>query len=610
MKLIKFRIKNYKSIIDSGDCFLTDNVTILAGKNESGKTAILEALEDFDTDKDIREQAKPIKNEDATPQISITFEFSKSELKDIFEELEWEKKPTQSVQLEIKKIYPNQYLITSQSLSSAGIIDGETAEKIKKQIEKLYKELKALHSKYPALGGTIPDLDLKDIQNFKTSLTQFRDATSGNIDQITTEKEKERFPSIIEATLTNIEELEKCLAEKTELLNHLKKSWIPNFILFSSFEDIFPNKIPFQELETNEWVQDLSIISDLKVETIKSSSDRSKHKHKKDINITLNEDYKKFWTQDMSNLSVDWDSENLYFWVEEDGYPYEPSLRSKGRQWHLAFYVRVSARASEDVMNIILIDEPGLFLHAQAQKDILKKLEDSAEETQLIFATHSPYLLEADKLNRIRLIHKSKKAGTKIDNKIHALADKETLTPILTAIGLELNTGIAHLDKVKNIVVEGPSDFYYLQAFKKIQKNSDLNFVYGGGAGNMPFVGTILHGWGCRVVYLYDNDQGKKDGEKSLKKKWMVSKDLILSVLNTEGSIEDIFVPDDFKKHILNNENITYKETNSEYVKKNKVDKVLSAKLFLESVEQKLPKLSQTTLNNITKLFENINKKF
>ena len=88
MKLIKIRIKNYKSIIDSGDCFLTDNITILAGKNESGKTAILEALEDFDIDKNIREQAKPIKNENAIPQISITFEFTKSELKDMFEELD------------------------------------------------------------------------------------------------------------------------------------------------------------------------------------------------------------------------------------------------------------------------------------------------------------------------------------------------------------------------------------------------------------------------------------------------------------------------------------------------------------------------------------------
>lgn len=45
MKILKFRIKNYKSIIDSEDCYLEENITILAGKNESDKTAILEALD-------------------------------------------------------------------------------------------------------------------------------------------------------------------------------------------------------------------------------------------------------------------------------------------------------------------------------------------------------------------------------------------------------------------------------------------------------------------------------------------------------------------------------------------------------------------------------------
>ncbi|MBI3019955.1 MAG: AAA family ATPase, partial [Parcubacteria group bacterium] len=285
---------------------------------------------------------------------------------------------------------------------------------------------------------------------------------------------------------------------------------------------------------------------------------------------------------------------------------------SKGRQWHLAFYVKVSARANENLPNIILIDEPGLFLHAQAQKDILGKLEDSAKETQLVFATHSPYLLEPDKLNRIRLIHRTKKDGTKIENKLHALADKETLTPILTAIGLELTAGIANLDKANNVIVEGPSDLYFLEAFKRLINKNKLNFVYGGGSGNMPFVGTILHGWGCKVLYLYDNDQGKKDGEKNLKNNWLVNKELIISVLEREGSTEDVFSQNDFKKYVLKNSSLTYTTSNSEYIKNkdNKADKVLLAKLFLESVEKNEVKLTQATIDNISKLFEKIESKF
>ena len=372
-----------------------------------------------------------------------------------------------------------------------------------------------------------------------------------------------------------------------------------------------PTRFPITELESNEWIKDLSVIGDLDITTIKNSTDRDKHKHKKDINITLNKDYKKFWTQDVSNLSVDWDSQFLYFWIEEDDYPYEPSLRSKGRQWHLAFYIKVSARAKEDVPNVILIDEPGLFLHAKAQENILSTLEESAKEVQLIFCTHSPYLLEADKLNRVRLVHRTKKSGTQIENKIHALADKETLTPILTAIGLGLNAGIAALDKINNVVVEGSSDFYYLNAFKKIINKDRVNFVFGGGAGNMPFVGTILHGWGCKVVYLYDNDQGKKDGEKNLKDHWLATKDLILSVLNTAGCIEDIFSPSNFKEYILGDTSKTYDESNSEHTKKGKLDKVLLAKKFLETCQNGTSiNLDKTTMNNVNKLFENIEGKF
>jgi len=57
MEIKSFRIKNYRSIKDSGICYVSgDNITILAGKNESGKTAILEALEDFNTEREIRKK--------------------------------------------------------------------------------------------------------------------------------------------------------------------------------------------------------------------------------------------------------------------------------------------------------------------------------------------------------------------------------------------------------------------------------------------------------------------------------------------------------------------------------------------------------------------------
>ena len=127
----------------------------------------------------------------------------------------------------------------------------------------------------------------------------------------------------------------------------------------------------------------------------------------------------------------------------------------------------------------------------------------------------------------------------------------------------------------------------------------------------MPFVGTILHGWGLKVIYLYDNDQGKKDGEKNLKNNWLVTKDIILSVLGTLGSVEDIFSQSDFKKFVLGGLSKSYAELNSIYVKNKKSDKVLLAKKFLEICQHNGSiTLDETTTENIVKLFEVIEASF
>ncbi len=103
MKIKKFRIKNYKSIVDSGDCYADDKLTIFAGKNESGKTSILEALEDFNYGKKIDDKAKSLKYDETLPEITVTFEISVEELKEYFEYFKIEKEFIESKDIEITK---------------------------------------------------------------------------------------------------------------------------------------------------------------------------------------------------------------------------------------------------------------------------------------------------------------------------------------------------------------------------------------------------------------------------------------------------------------------------------------------------------------------------
>lgn len=611
MRIKKFRVKNYKSIIDSGDCYLTDTITILAGKNESGKTSLLEALEDFDVEKNISEEARPIGSPKKNPKISITFTLEEDTVKEILEEIASPVSKVHSdIELEIIKTFPNLYSFEKSSLKS-DIFGSRDIQKAQKSVKSKWNKVKStvMRTRNESLKKRLFKFDFSDFARAKEQFMSFIDVAIDDIPNFDDEV-RDNLPQLLSEIDDEINNLEGLLTTKEDILEVLKQKYIPNFILFSSFEDIIPNKISFTELEENEWVKDLSVISDLSIDTIRGTDDRVKANHRESVNIKLHKDYKQFWTQDASNLSINWDSEYLYLWVKEGSDHYEPSLRSKGRQWHLAFYIKVSARANENVPNTILIDEPGLFLHAKAQEDILKKLEDSAKEVQLIFSTHSPYLLEADKLNRVRLIHRTGEAGTKI-SKVHASADKETLTPILTAIGLGLNAGIIGIPKVNNVVVEGISDVYYLNAFKRLLAKDGVNFISGGGAGNMPFVGTILHGWGAKVVYLYDNDQGKKDGEKNLKGNWLIQKDLILSILGTKGTIEDIFSSSDFREFVLGNTNENYTGSNSQYVNENALDKVLLAKNFLETCQDgNSINLTESTMGKIVKLLGEIESKF
>ncbi len=610
MKLLKFRIKNYKSIIDSGDCYLEENITILAGKNESGKTAILEALEDFDTEKKIRDKAIPIYNSEAKPEIFVSFQPEEDALKEIFSKLSLSVLDKKIDKIEIVKKYPDKYFLSAETADILGIKNVSLIDEKKKEIQDLCNGIDNILKEYKITEVKFPVIVLENLKDCKIQLQGFISKTQPFMPKIIDEQKRNLLNQNVSRITEILTELENLDILENKFIEEIKQ-YIPYFILFSSFDDIFPSEMPLSKAQDNKLIKDLTLISNLSLDLIQKGTSTHKATHKEQLNIKVKDEYKRYWTQDLTHLFIDWDSNNLLFFVKEGDKFFPPELRSKGKQWHLAFYIRVAARAREDVPNIILIDEPGLFLHAKAQKDILKILEDSSIKTPIIFSTHSPYLLEPDKFNRIRLISYDEKTGTHVENKIHKVSDKETLTPILTAIGLELSSSIESIEKINNVIVEGQSDWFYLQAFKRIMNKAHINFVFGGGSGNMPFVGTIICGWGCNVRYLFDNDKGKKDAEKNLKQNWILSQKDILGVADNDGErIEDIFDPKDFRKFVLEDESVNYTSTNSEYLNKHKKDKVLPSKLFLEKVEQNKCKLSQESLGKIKSLFDKLENAF
>ncbi|WEL23486.1 ATP-dependent nuclease [Candidatus Nanohalovita haloferacivicina] len=598
MKLISFNINDYRSIDDSGECYLSPSITILAGKNEAGKTSILEALESFNFNQEIDDGAKPIGKDESLPKISLTFEISEAE-RSLFNEVD------NSLTATITKVYPNTYNLDKK------------LEDVFPGVEDRRKEMsEKLQSVIASRKGKIEKFSSIEMQEFLEE-----DNISNAVPKIIDELERAISSNNNNQQANELKEVkEKIKGAYSDFLDYKEfdkfirrtdfSEALPKFILFDSVEDNIPNEVGFYDLKDNNFVQDLSKISDLDPEIIKQDEDnRAKRKHKKKVNLKLNEDYEQFWTQDASKLSVDWDSDSLYFWIEEGAEYYEPSIRSKGKQWHLSFYTKLTAHANERNPPIVLIDDPGIHLHKKAQEDILRKLESLSEETKVVFTTHSPYLIDPNKLNRIRLIEKENSSGTEI-SKIHAGADYETLSPILTAMGAAPSLGL-EASKKNTVVVEGISDYYYLQAFRELieKTDSELNVVPSTGDTTMLHIAPILYGWGTDPIFLLDEDSSNGIGDKLMNEEELgISEDKIVSIPVEDGAIEDVFTEKDFKKHVLESPKKQFKSKNSMYMKRANKSKALSSKLFYEKVLEEDIDLEETTLQNIKKIFGKIDR--
>ncbi len=113
-----------------------------------------------------------------------------------------------------------------------------------------------------------------------------------------------------------------------------------------------------------------------------------------------------------------------------------PESRSLGFRWYLSFYINfiaqtVDARANEF---IFLVDEAGIHLHPAGQKDLIKVMEDLAIKNQILYTTHSPFMINRENPQRVRLVVKDKD-GTSVDSEAY----RENWKPLRNSIGLMIS---------------------------------------------------------------------------------------------------------------------------------------------------------------------------
>src|SRR5690606_37712191 len=135
---------------------------------------------------------------------------------------------------------------------------------------------------------------------------------------------------------------------------------------------------------------------------------------------------------------------------------------SAGFQWFFSFLAAFSEYEHRAPPVVILLDEPAVGLHAKAQADFLRFIEERlANRCQVIYTTHSPFMVQPGKLERVRLVEdRGKETGSVVTSDV-LTRDRDTLFPLQGALGYEL---AQHLFVAEhNVVVEGTSDYAYLK---------------------------------------------------------------------------------------------------------------------------------------------------
>lgn len=288
-----------------------------------------------------------------------------------------------------------------------------------------------------------------------------------------------------------------------------------------------------------------------------------------------------YWTQDDSfALRLNYKQGIIYFEItDKTGATYTFRERSSGLRYFLSYYIQAKAleNASGQQGAIVLMDEPDSFLSIIGQRNLLAvfeslvKPESSEQHCQLVYTTHSPFLINRNFPRRLRLVRKGDaEEGTQLSDQ----AMLRRYEPVRSALGIDCSQTL--FMGATNVVVEGPTDQYLLCELIRhyarpdnINELLDLNTIVMVSAESAPSIEKVLVAsqWGDEAVpatvVLVDSDQAgddvlKRITGKARKSKKLIEEQFVLQIgklLTSDHSVvttEDLVPIMVFKKAVLN----------------------------------------------------------
>jgi predicted ATP-dependent endonuclease of OLD family len=538
-----YRVFNFKNIDDSNEIEVDEKVTCLVGKNEAGKTATIQALyrinpveeKPFDEVKEyprknLRSYQRKVKSGQEQPAKAITaiFKFSKKEEEefislygDILNNYD---------QLSITITYENKKLISIP-------VNEEKWVKIYIKNE---------------LPESATNFKAKSIKDLLTTLNELEDKTPFN------------------ECIANLNQINSS-GLIMYLYNEFIKERIPKVFFFDDYS-IMKGNAPLNQITGTtadpgiKTLNELLILADVTPQELQNNSNYEHHKANLEaIANEITDDVFKYWKQN-AQLEVEFDVHRpagnnhpgeFHIRIKNNKHrvtvPFDE--RSRGFVWFFSFLTAFKKLSEDHKQLIILLDEPGLNLHASAQADLLRFIEDVLSENhQIIYTTHSPFMIDSQHIERVRTVEDIDNAGVKVSSECLTV-DKNTVFPMQAALGYSLAQTLFLGPNC--LLVEGPSDLLFIQTISNILAEKGMeplseNWVITpvGGADKLATFATLIGANELNICVLMDIAKKDKQRVDNLKKNSFLTQRSIIELnqftKNSEADIEDLFEVDEY----------------------------------------------------------------
>lgn len=495
MRIVRIAINNYKSIGEEKNILYPEKgVSVIIGKNESGKSNLLDCLNTLNFRTVNRLNAHKNKMNNKNPLIEVTVEFSDTELSGFHHD--FDKKSV--------------FIFEEGKLPQIqGGLTDFIAEKIKPIQEYFRTLIQGLNNISNDTKKNLTSFFGSDFDTNTSKQIQYINLTRSVLSSAKIDI------AIRDEASTQLDTYEQYVLYLDALLPIFFKFDEKDFAASYTIEEI--NKNANAKTIINSFFKIAGIELSSIVKACSSSDGGEKQFYQEEIEEKLkklSEDFSKFYQKEEVYIKINFDTNRFHLLVATSRRSLYITERSNGLRWYLNLYIQLKEKNLLEKNVILLLDEPGVYLHIDAQAKLVELLNEFGKKNQILYTTHSPFMIDSTYLSNIRLVC-NENGFTSIFNSISDLkvpesSKEEVLSPLCKALGFSAKYNIGPSYEKPNIIVEGITDYYYLKGAMqlfKIDSRTQPNIIPSIGVSNINRIASVLIGWGCDFKILTDYDE-------------------------------------------------------------------------------------------------------